>query len=212
MAKLNKNVIKALNEIAKTGRVSQSVGEPLLKQQLIEVNTNDVVDGLAAARLTDLAKASLEAPTPKSTNKDETNMSSSFAILTDVELPASKRGNRLGSGAPPKYPFATLEVGQSFFVPATKKMPNPLKTLGSTVAVANHKFSEPTGESKQVERTKRGPKNRAVLDANGNKVREVRTINLRKPLRKFSIRGVEKGKAYGKWTADEDGALIQRTL
>ena len=207
----NASVIAALKAIDSTGRATKEVGEPLLKQGLIEVNTNDVVEGLAAARLTDTGKAAIMDKVA-STSTASTEVASSFAIITDAILPASKRGNRLGSGAPAKYPFATMELGNSFFVPGTDKMPNPLKTLGSTVAVQNHRYSEPTGEVKKVERTKRGPKNRAVLDANGNKVREVVDKNLRKPVRKFSIRGVEKGVAYGNWTAPVDGALIARVL
>lgn len=207
---VNTKVIAALKEIATTGRTAKEVGQPLLAQGLIEVNTADVdANGLAAARLTDAGQAAIAAvPAPVVAGE----ATSAFAIITNAVLPASKRGNRLGSGAPAKYPFATMEVGNSFFVPATADTPNPLKTLGSTVAVQNHRYSEPTGEVKKVERTKRGEKNRAVLDANGNKVREVVDKNLRKPIRKFSIRGVEKGVEYGGWTAPSAGALIARVL
>ena len=209
MAKLNKNVIKALKDIQASGRVSKEVGEPLLKQNLIVVDTTDVdANGLAAAKLTDEAVASL----PSATTQSAPAETQSFGIITNATLPPSKRGNRLGSGAPAKYPFATMEAGNSFFVAATQDKPNPLKTLGSTVAVQNHKYSEPTGEVKKVERTKRGPKNRAVVDANGNKVREVVDKNVRKAVRKFSIRAVEAGKAYGEWIAPADGVLIARVL
>ena len=209
----NANVIAALKAIEATGRATKDVGEPLLKQGLIEVNTGDVVDGLAAARLTETGKAAImNAITNTATVAPTPDLATSFAIISNATLPASKRGNRLGSGAPAKYPFASLEVGQMFFVGATEKMPNPLKTLGSTVAVQNHKYSEPTGEVKKVERTKRGKGNHAEVDANGQKVRMVVDVNVRKPVRKFSIRAVVSGVAYGEWIAPADGAIIARTL
>jgi hypothetical protein len=211
MAKLNKTVIKALQEIQATSRVTQEVGKPLLEQGLIEVNVEDVVDGMALARLTSKALAAIPNIT-KNFNEGISTVNTDFSIITNAVLPPSKRGNRLGSGAPPKYPFATMEVGNSFFVPVTEKMPNPLKSMGSTVAVQNHKYSEPTGEIKKVERTKRGPKNRAVTDEAGNKVREVVDKNVRKPVRKFSIRAVTAGEKYGDWIAPTNGALIARTL
>ena len=137
---------------------------------------------------------------------------SAFAIITNAAIPESKRGNRSG-GAATRYPFADLQINGSFFVPVNPKHPTPdaiAKSLGSVVSAKNHEYSEVTGEKKKVERTKRGEGNKAVLDAAGNKVREVVEIDVRKPLRKFVVRPIEGGKVYGSWTAPQDGALVAR--
>src|SRR5579862_2092398 len=61
----------------------------------------------------------------------------SFEIMDGIDLPPAKRGGRGGAGAPQKYPFDSMNVGQSFFVPATEKVPHPEKSLGSTLSQAN---------------------------------------------------------------------------
>jgi hypothetical protein len=132
-------------------------------------------------------------------------------VISGAVLPASKRGSGLGGGAPVKYPFDKLEVGGSFFVPISEKLPNPVKTLGSTVSSANMRYAKETGETKEVERAKRGVKNKLVLDANGNKIIEKKIVPVYSFERKFEIRGVEAGKVCGSWTAPATGALIQRT-
>ena len=143
--------------------------------------------------------------------KTET-VASNFGLINGAVLPPSKRGTGLkGGGAPKKYPFDDMEVGQSFFVPVSASHPDPVKTLGSTVSSANMRFAEETGEVKSVERSKRGKGNKLELDANGNKIVEVKTVPVYKFTRKFEIRGVEKGKSYGSWVAPENGAMIART-
>jgi hypothetical protein len=66
------------------------------------------------------------------------NMAPGFTIENNVPIPEVKRGI-LGE---PRYPFAMLEVGQSFFVPKSKQKPNPAKTLASTVSSANKRFEK----------------------------------------------------------------------
>jgi hypothetical protein len=142
-------------------------------------------------------------------NFNEVNpVTSGYEVITNAVLPSSKRGGG-GGGAPIKYPFDKLEVGNSFFVPATAKLPNPLKTLGSTISSANLRYANVTGE-KVVTRAKRGEKNKLVLDANGDKIMETKTVPVYEFTRKFSIRGVEAGKSYGSWVAPDNGALIAR--
>lgn len=72
---------------------------------------------------------------------------SEFAIETGVPIPEAKRGGGGGRKGPrgSKYPFATMENGQSFFVPATEEMPNPAKTLASTASTAKKAFGTVTG-------------------------------------------------------------------
>ena len=84
-----------------------------------------------------------------------------------------------------------------------------MKTLGSTISSANIRYADKIGE-KEVTRAKRGEKNKLVLDANGQKIMETKAVPEYKFNRKFSIRGVEAGKTYGNWTAEANGALIQR--
>lgn len=192
--------------------VSKAEGEVLLTHNpaLIEVNLNQVdpLDSTkVACRVTPEGAAFLTA-TASPIHEEKTTMQ--FEVITDAVLPASKRGGG-GGGAPMKYPFDKLEVGNSFFVPASAKLPNPLKTLGSTISSANLRYATVTG-SKTVTRAKRGVKNKLLLDTNGEKIMETKEVPVHEFHRKFSIRGVEAGKSYGNWVAPADGALIARVM
>ncbi len=213
MAKKAKVVEAALNiallQVIGNGSVthiSQDDGLPLLQHNpsLIEVDTTNIVDDKAAVRLTEEGWKMINIDP----NTVSASVSNGYDIISNAELPAAKRGGR--GGAPIQYPFDKLEAGQSFFVPVSAKHANPLKTLGSTVSSANMRFSVETGEMKTVERTKRGEKNKAVVDAQGNKVKETVQVPVRKQTRKFTIRAVKAGVTYGGWTAPNDGALIAR--
>lgn len=63
-----------------------------------------------------------------------------FVIESGIPIPEIRRGGDRTS----QYPFDKLEVGQSFFVPATETMPNPGKTLGVTVSSATRRFKTAT--------------------------------------------------------------------
>lgn len=190
-------------------RVTQEEGIPLIHQNLIEVNEGDIVDGKAAVRLTQEGFNMINVESAP-VHSNGAAVAANYAIISNAALPAAKRGGR--GGAPVQYPFDALEPGQSFFVPVSSKHNNPVKTLGSTVSSANMRYSVETGETKSVERTKRGDGNKAVVDAQGNKIREMVTVPVRKQTRKFSIRPVKAGVTYGGWTAESDGALIARVL
>ena len=192
MAKLNKTVIAALKKINETGRATQAVGEPLLKQGLIEVDTNDVNEEGAKARLT---AAGLEGIGEKAVATTST-----YALIANAVLPESKRGFGRKEGES-KYPFATMDVGISFFVPnADAPKGDALKSMTSAVSNANAKYREETGEKRTVTRKVK----------NGGGATETVELPVYKQLRKFSIRGVKAGTAYGGWTAPADGALIAR--
>lgn len=60
-----------------------------------------------------------------------------FEIESGVALPATQRG---GNHRGDTYPFAKLEVGQSFVVAATEAKPNPAKSLASTVSAATRRY------------------------------------------------------------------------
>jgi len=135
---------------------------------------------------------------------------SSFALITNAVLPESKRGFGRVAGVS-KYPFADMQVGNSFFVGnAEVEGGDALKKLTSTVSNMNNKYRTETGETESKTRTKRGEGNKAVLDETGNKVKETVTVPVYRQDRKFSIRGVKGGEKYGEWTAPADGALIGR--
>lgn len=211
--KINVSLLAAI-AAGSVAYISQADGLPLLQNApaLIEVNTTvtDPSDpSKAAVRLTAEGQAMVVAAANQPVQMAATT--SPYAIIKNAALPASKRGNK-GGGAPTQYPFETMEVGDTFFVPVSEKHPNPVKSLGSTVSSANAKFAVPTGDTKVVSRTKRGKGNRAIVDAAGNKVKEDVTVQVKKPAKKFSIRPVVKGTVYGGWTADADGALIGRTI
>ena len=207
MAKLNKNVVAALQAIVSTSRVTADVGKPLVEQGLIEVNTADTdASGAALARLTEKGTASLADSTKSKAAPTAGAVASSFAIITNAIPPESKRGAGRVAG-PSKYPFDTLPVGGSFFVATSTEVPNPLKTLGSAVANATNKHRVDTGTKKSVTRTKRGEK-----AADGSKIKEQVQVPVYNYPVKFVIRGVKANQKCGEWVAPADGALITRTV
>lgn len=181
--------------------VSADEGLALVEKGYIEVNPNMMENGKAATRITPVGSAALSPQTESSKPM--------FEIMSGVPLPPSRRGNR-GTGAPKKYPFDDMNVGDSVFVPVSEQYPDPMKSMQSTVASTNRRWSEETSEVKTVERAKRGPGNKAVLDPNGAKIYENTTIKVRKPLRKYVIRPIKSGEKLGEWTAPKDGVLIGR--
>jgi len=62
--------------------------------------------------------------------------STRFKIEDGYQIPPPRRGIQ----AEPRYPFALLNRGQSFMVPATPERPNPVKALASTVSSANKRM------------------------------------------------------------------------
>ena len=60
-----------------------------------------------------------------------------FALETGIEIPPAKRGGIREA----TYPFESMEVGQSFFLPATADNPNPAKSMGSTISSANKRYA-----------------------------------------------------------------------
>jgi len=207
---INMDLLSSIVAATKEGGhvfVTKDEGMPLLQQELIQVNTQITEGDKAAAKATAAGIAMIDAP---AANSNPAPASSSFAIITDAVPPKSKRGGGRG-GAPSKYPFDALEVGQSFLVKNTEvSSGDAVKSMQSSVASANTRSAQETGETKTVQRTKRGDGNKAVVDADGNKVKETVTVAVKKQLKKFTVRPVEAGKVYGGWTCDGTGALITR--
>lgn len=208
---INVAVLRAISNAPDgIGRVTQAEGTPLIAAGLIQVNTQDIVDDKAAARLTDEGKqylSNVSNPTQESASKPM------FGIITaNVEIPKSNRGNRKGAGAPTQYPFAEMQVGNTFFVPDSAKKGNAAKHLGSTVSQQNMHYRKETGETHSVTRTKRGEGNKAMVDTEGNKVKETVTVPVYEPTRKYVVRPVKKGVKYGEWEAPDDGAIVAREM
>jgi len=163
MSNLSKAQIAKLGEIVEATRA----GEPgfvymteksvkiLLDAEYVECNTQMTDGNKVAVRATksgadayDAAQAEgANAPdetvtdgTPTAPNEGTRPMNT-FNIDNAVPIPAIKR-----SGAATSiYPFDALAVGQSFFVPATEDMPNPGKSLASTVSSASKRYATETG-------------------------------------------------------------------
>lgn len=211
---LNMTLLSAIAQANAAGQfiyVSQADGLPLVQHQppLIDVNPamvdpNDPAK--FAAKVTDAGQAMLNAPQAQG---NAAPVASQFGIIKGAVLPEAKKRFG-GGGAPTVYPFETMEIGDSFFVPVSEKHPDPLKTLGSTVSSINHKYSTETGETRTKKVAKRGDDKKPVLDADGNKVMVDTVVKLRKPERKFTIRAVEAGKDYGSFKAPANGVLIAR--
>lgn len=90
------------------------------------------------------------------------------------------------------YPFGQLEVGQSFFVPATDKAPEPAKTFASTVSSATRRFAV-----------------KSATETKTNKKGAVVPILV--PTRRFTIRAVTAGQKYENgYTEAATGARVFR--
>lgn len=207
---VNLTLLAAINSGAVT-RVSQADGLPLVNNDppLVEINTGDVVEGLAAVRITDAGKAQLNGSTKAAVAASDTPI---YAIISGFVPPVKvRKAGRGGAGAPTIYPWATMEVGGSFFVGVSAK-PDPVKSLTSAVSSANMKYSEEVGEPKSHTRTKRGPGNKAVMGADGKAEKETVMRCDRQAVKKFELAAVTKGTKYGDWVAEEDGVMVWRSL
>lgn len=209
MSAINKTVKAALQKIIDTGRVSQDVATKLGPMGLIEVNTGDIDENdMAACRLTQKGLEGMG----KNTNTNAASTGSKFALIDNAVLPESKRGFGRKAGES-KYPFADMNLGQSFFVSNDEvEGGDALKKLTSTVSNMNNRYRTETGKMQTVTRTVRGEGNKAVLNEDGSKRKETKQVPVYKQDRKFSIRAVEAGKEYGGWKAPANGALIARVL
>lgn len=168
-------------------------GKELATAGLVELNASMVDDfGGIAARLTpsglwavenDGQPAKLDEPIakPKKAAKvaaepKETDMATAPTDTFEItkggfEAPARKQIERNN-----KYPFDSLEVGDSFLVPA-----KTVEKFASTVTAANRKYSEETGETENY--TRKG---------------ETKTRPVRKSLRKFAYKAEGDGVRVGR--------------
>lgn len=186
--KLLERIVKATAEHGFL-HVDEKEAAPLVAAGLIEVNPSmkDEVDNVAARAIMaqqsndNQAGANEAAPNTNTEGTQAMTAQSPAATpaktgftIASVALPAAKRGGRQGE----TYPFDQLEIGQSFFVPATADRDNPAKSLASTVTSANERYSEVVAGEFRVNR-------------------KGREVPVTKQLRTFSIRSVEDGAPWG---------------
>jgi hypothetical protein len=199
---------------------SQTAHQPMIALGLVEVNTSmpDPADPTkfatraTAAAAQYLSAAPAAAPAAAQAPASEP---SKYTVMKGIALPeAKKRGNHLGSGAPTKYPFATMEVGDVFFSGNSEHAKNDaLKALGSTVSSQNRKYATPDGDkTKVIKQAERGADKKPVVGPDGKKVIVSKTVPVLKYERKFTIRAVTAGYGNDQWKAPEAGVLISRTI
>jgi len=175
MAKsLNKKQLAVLAQVVAATQANTIVhtsakdhGE-LVAQGLVEINASMVDDaGNIATRAT--AKGiEMNSNTNSNTDQTATQAAPKTKPSFQLENAALPTVAGRGGGRDAIYPFDEMQVGQSFFVPATADRPDPAKSLASTVSSATRRYSEETGETR--------------TDRNGN------TVPKLAPTRKFAIR------------------------
>lgn len=97
------------------------------------------------------------------------------AIAVDVPIPQGAARRKTSA----RYPFASMNVNESFFVPSTDERPDPAKSMQSTVSSAVRKFSveDPSGATR--------------VNKNG------KTVPVMNPTKVFICRAVDDGGPWG---------------
>lgn len=198
--------------------VTAAEGKPLVDSGYIsvDINNRDPSDNTKVAATITPAGATALAQPATGEAKTAVHAATAFNVIKGgIELPKVSRGFKKGQGGggrDVKYPFETMDVNDFFFVADTAvKKGNAVKTLGSAAGSANQRFAKPTGEKETVQRAKRGPDHKAVKGADGKNVMETVTVDKKTYTKKFVVRPVKAGVAYGAFTAPADGAVIART-
>jgi len=193
--------------------VSAEDGLPLLKDGLISVDQSlkDPNDAnKIGASITEVGVKYLH----DNANHEQAHgrPMASFAVQSGVILPKTTRKSGGGAGAPTKYPFATMEIGQFFFVANSEvDKGDAVKTLSSAAGSANQRFAIETGQMKTVQRAKRGEGNKAIKGPDGKNLMETVTIPVKVMTKKFVVRPVKAGtQLSATMVAPADGAVVAR--
>lgn len=144
-------LLKAAVEATNTDTVvytTEKQREKLQAMGLVEINPDLVEGNKVATRATAKGVTTLAAmqdsdteEQPKDNPKEVKTMT--FELETGIEVPKMTRaGGKRGS----KYPFAEMEVGQSFHIAATEEKPEPLKTLRAAASVYNRECKDENNE------------------------------------------------------------------
>lgn len=192
--------------------------QPLIDNDVVEVN-NEITDGdKVAARATEKGVALAPPSTEGNNNVNDTTTTAAPASTAKFEI-LQVEGAAFGTGRTRKatsmYDFDNMAVGAFIFVPNSEDKPDAAKSLASTISSANKRFSTPTGEYEDVKvkvyeldaEGKRVKGADGKLIVTGEKVEQREKLN---PGKTFAVKPVEGGKAYGAWTAPASGAVILR--
>ena len=146
MAKVTKaSLLALLNTIIAFGEVGGYVPASAELTKLVnegKVQTGPTTDAGVAVRAT---QAGIDSVKPAAATVEAAKPA--FTIATGFVLPESNRGGNKGKSL---YPFEQLTVGQSFFIPASTKHPEPWKSLASTASSATRRYAEPVTENGQA--------------------------------------------------------------
>ncbi len=142
--KLNRLAFEQMPEIIKSTKeglyvfTPESVYSILVKKGFAEVNCDIKNDAGECA-----TRATQEGIEKFQTGEEEimSEVESVGGIEIENVAVVAKRASRSGKGS--IYPFAALEIGQSFFVAATEDKPEPWKKMASTVGTAMTRFAVP---------------------------------------------------------------------
>lgn len=199
----------------------------LIKENLVETNT-EIRDGdKIAVRATDAGTAAHNAAQPQADAGSNANNTEGNATMTNTAnafvtgtgfVPSAVRGGK-GRNL---YDFDSLEVGGFIFVPKSDDKPNPAKSLASTVSSATARFAQPKldGNGQPVTKTvtvkeyQTGEDGKRVKGADGKLIVTGQRTETKPEMvetRKFAVQSVESGKVYGGFTAPADGAVIYRS-
>jgi len=129
-------ILEALKAFGETGTfMAKKILKSVVKDGLVEMQetvTNPAGD--VAVRISAAGLAFLAELEPKAVAE-----AAPVFVLKSAPIPTTTR--KAGAGRKSKYPFATMEVGQYFFVPDSEKCQDPTKSLTSIVAATNRKYA-----------------------------------------------------------------------
>lgn len=170
---------------------------PLLAAGLVEINTqalNPNGDGSIGTRSTDAGNAAVAAMTAQGAAgaPARSNVPSAFVLEDGFTAPApGKRGfAKRGSS----YPFDSMNVAQSFFIPCTVERADPATSLASTVAAAMRRYDVPVnnqdGSPKMVQakRAQRDDAGDVIKGPDGKISKVLVTVQEMKRTRHFVIK------------------------
>lgn len=137
--------------VAKSAELAALVAEGKVEQGPDDANGNAAVRATAAgiAAATSPAAAAPAAFVAPAVAEEAPKRV--FSLVMGVVPAPRQRGGNKGKSI---YPFGEMQVGHSFFIPATADKPEPWKSLASTATSATRRYDEP------------------VMDANGQAVME----------------------------------------
>jgi hypothetical protein len=143
--------------------------------QDVQLTDEDKAAGLASVKLTALGEAQLASQGVTKAKVQRVQLKVS-AVSADVPMPTfeAKKKGRSGS----KYPFDTMEVGQSFHVAASLENATPLASLASSLTIAHEKFSvgvvdaegKPIMETVAVKEYQRNGEGKIMTDADKKRI------------------------------------------